>query len=88
MIKWVKGKNSMPPAVPIIWRGTISHLEDCYFCLTKIEDSKKSKVKIQYSSVPTAKNPEAHGEEQHISKTRSLKKCRRIDKLHLPVQAM
>jgi len=88
LIKWVKGKNSMPPAVPIIWRGPISHLEDCYFCLTKIEDSKKSKVKIQYPSVPTAKNPVVHGEEQPILKTRSLKKGRRIDKLHLPIQAM
>jgi hypothetical protein len=48
-----------------------------------MEHSKKSKVKIQYSSVPTAKNPVAHGEEQLIPKTRSLKKTRRNDKRRL-----
>jgi hypothetical protein len=81
----MKGKkNSMPPAVPMIWREPICHLEDCCFCLTKIEgDSKKSKVKIQYISIPTAKNTVAHTEEQPIPKTRFLKKSRRNDKLHL-----
>jgi hypothetical protein len=89
LIKWVKGKkNSMPPVVLMIWRGPISHLEDCCFCLRKIEDSKKSKVKIQYPNVPTAKNSVAHREEQPIPKTRSFKKSHRNDKLHLPIQAV
>jgi hypothetical protein len=68
----MKGKNSMPPAFPMIWRGPISPLEDCCFCLTKIErDSKKNKVKIQNPSVPTAIKPVAHGEYLPIPKPSS-----------------
>jgi len=56
----------------MIWRGTISHLEGCCFCLTKIEwDSKKSKVKIQNPSVPTAIKPVAQGEYLPIPKPSS-----------------
>ena len=88
LIKWVKGKkNSMPAAVPKIWRGPISHLEDCYFCLNKIVDTKKSKVKIQYPGVTAAKEYCGTWEEQSIPKTRSLKKRGRNGKLHLPFQA-
>jgi hypothetical protein len=87
LIKWVKGKNSMPPAVPMIWRGPISHLEDCYFCLTKMEDSKKSEVKIQYPQRSNRKESCGTQEEQLIPKTRSLKKSRRNDHLHLLIPA-
>ena len=63
LIIWEKGKkNSMPPAVPMIWRGPISHLENCCLCLTKIErNSKKSKDKMQNQTVPTTIKPVAHG---------------------------
>jgi hypothetical protein len=46
LIIWMKGKkNNMPPAVTMIRSEPISHLEDCCFCLTKIEgDSKKNKI--------------------------------------------
>ena len=70
--KWVKWKNSMPPAVPMIWRGPITHLKDCSFCLTKIErDSKKIKVKIQNPSVPTAIKPVVYEEYLPIPKPSS-----------------
>jgi hypothetical protein len=72
LIKWVEGKKSMPSAVPMIWRGPISHLEHCCFCLTKLErDSKKIKVKIQNPSVPIAINPVAHEEYLPIPKPSS-----------------
>jgi hypothetical protein len=62
----------MPPAVPMIWRGPITHLEDWCFCLTKIErDSKKIKVKIQNPSVPTAIKPVVHEEYLPIPKPSS-----------------
>jgi len=48
-------------AFPMIWRGPISHLEDCCFCLTKIErDSKKRKVKMQNPTAPNTIKPVAH----------------------------
>lgn len=36
LTEWLRGKNnSMRFAVPMIWREPTSHLEDCYFCITK-----------------------------------------------------
>jgi len=100
LIKWAKGKkNSMPPAVvPMIWRGPISHLENCCLCLTKIErdskkstkierDSKKSKVKIQYPKRSNCK--ESHGTRRRAtySSDTFLKKSRMNDNLHLLIPA-
>ena len=51
-------------AVPMIWRQPTSHLEDCYFCITKIEDfSRKTKDKIVYPNLPSAIRPVPHSPE-------------------------
>jgi len=48
LIKCMKGKtNSMPPAVPMIWRVPVSHLEDCCFCLKKSSGIRR-KANLKY----------------------------------------
>jgi hypothetical protein len=34
---WNKSKNSLPFAVPMVWREGRDHLSDCYFCMTNLE---------------------------------------------------
>ena len=59
---WLKGsRNSMPFAVPMVWREQKDHTTDCYFCLTKTSGmSKKSKYTIKYPSLPSAIRPVPH----------------------------
>lgn len=60
---WLKGTHkSMPFAVPMIWRESKNHANDCYFCMTVIKGftSAKSKKKIQYPNLPSAMRPVPH----------------------------
>lgn len=70
LIEWLKGKKKhVQFGVPMVWREPTSHLEDCYFCLTKVEGfSKKKKSKIKYPNVPSALRPVQHGENLPIPK--------------------
>lgn len=63
LAEWVKGKKqSMPFAVPMVWREPTNHCNDCYFCLTKTAGySKKNKCTIEYPNVPSAMRPVLHG---------------------------
>ena len=69
LTKWMKEKNSMLFAIPMIWHEPSSHLEDHHFCLTKIEGhTKKSSNKIQYTSIPSAVRPVPHGDKLPLPK--------------------
>lgn len=65
LTEWLWGKNnSMSFAVPMIWGQPTSHLEDCYFCITKTEGfSRKSKDNIVYPNLPSAIRPVLHSPE-------------------------
>ena len=54
LTEWLQRRNiNMSFAVLMIWRQPTSHLEDCYFCITKIEGfSRKTKDKIVYPTLP------------------------------------
>ena len=56
LTEWLQRRNiNMSFAVLMIWRQPTSHLEDCYFCITKIEGfSRKTKDKIVYPTLPSA----------------------------------
>jgi hypothetical protein len=63
-MKWIKGrKESMPFAVPMVWREPKDHVTDCYFCLTDIRGySKKNKKGISYPDCESALKPAPHDE--------------------------
>lgn len=65
LVQWMhRKKNSMPFAVPMVWREPTDHVRDCYFCITKTEGfSKKQRDKIQYPNLPSAIRPVPHSEE-------------------------
>lgn len=62
---WWHGKlKCMPFGVPMIWREPTSHVNDCYFCMTKIQGfSKKSKQNIEYPNLPSALRPVPHSDD-------------------------
>jgi hypothetical protein len=53
---WLTGVHqSIPFAVPVVWREQNDHLTDCYFCLTKIDGhNSKSKHTTVYPNIPSA----------------------------------
>lgn len=67
---WMNGtRKSMPFAIPMIWREPKDHINDCYFCITKIKGfSAKSKHKIKYPDLHSAMRPVSHNEELPIPK--------------------
>ena len=67
---WVKGsRKSMTFAVPMIWREPQNHLNDCYYCMTEIKGfSSKSKHRIQYPNIPSARRPVPHDESMPVPK--------------------
>ena len=62
---WLNGKQkSMPFAVPIIWRESTNHANDCYFCLTKVSGySKRIKSRIVCPDCPSALRSVTHSHE-------------------------
>lgn len=67
---WMKGSHkSMKFAIPMIWREPQNHVNDCYFCMTDIKGfSSKSKHKIQYHNIPSARRPVPHDESMPVPK--------------------
>lgn len=67
---WLKGtRKSMPFAVPMVWREPQNHLDDCYFCITKIAGfSNKNKHKIIYPNIPSALRPVPHDDSMPVPK--------------------
>jgi hypothetical protein len=61
---WLIGTyQSMPFAVPMVWREQKDHLTDCYFRLTTIDGhNSKAKHTTVYSSIPSALRPVEHDE--------------------------
>ena len=57
----------MPFAVPMIWREPKNHIDDCYFCMTKIVGfSKKNKSKIVDPDCDSAIKPAPHDSENVV----------------------
>ena len=55
-------RNSMPFAVPMMWRDGKDHVTDCYFCMTNLHGiNRKNKHCVQYSDIPSAIRPVPHG---------------------------
>ena len=53
----------------MVWREQRNHLDDCYFCLTKVKGhSIKTKSRIIYPNLPSALRPVAHGLEIPVHK--------------------
>lgn len=61
---WYTGKcKSMPFGVPMIWRESTNHIDNCYFCMINITGySKKNKRNIEYPNLPSAIRPVPHSE--------------------------
>ena len=68
LTQWLNGKRkAMPFAVPMIWREPKNHIDDCYFCMTKIVGfSKKNKSKIVYPDCDSAMKPVLHDSENVV----------------------
>jgi len=54
----------LPFGVPMVWREPTNHINDCYFCMTKIRGyNKKKKVNIKYpDKIPSALRPVSHSQ--------------------------
>lgn len=54
--KWAGGTEiALPFAIPMIWRNSIDHVSDCYFCLTNVVGGRHRKV--TYPEVQSVSNP-------------------------------
>jgi hypothetical protein len=63
--QWTKGqRNKLAFGIPMIWRESKNHVDDCYFCLVQTSGyNKKTKSKIVYPSLESAIRPVAHSDE-------------------------
>jgi hypothetical protein len=70
LVGWLKGTHkSMPFAVPMARREPREHLNDCYFCMTKITGFSRFSVhKIEYPNIPSALRPVPHGDSMPVPK--------------------
>ncbi|CAH2087460.1 unnamed protein product [Euphydryas editha] len=60
----------MPFAIPMIWTEPTNHSSDCYFCLTDTKGiTVKTKSKIKYPYLASAKRPIPHNEELRASES-------------------
>ena len=63
---WLRGiQNSIPFAIPRIWRKPMNHHLDCYFCMVDISKYKKSKdrLTVVYPRMPSSIGPVSHSDE-------------------------
>ena len=62
---WTKGtRDKMLFGIPIVWRESRDHSEDCYFCTVKTSGyNKNNKYNIGYPSLPSAVGPVPHSAE-------------------------
>jgi hypothetical protein len=67
----LKGTHkSVTFAVPMVWREPRDHLNDCYFCMTKITCFSRFSVhKIEYTTILSALRPVLHDESMPVPKT-------------------
>ena len=65
LTQWLnKKRTSMPFGVPMVWREPKNHVNDCYFCMTKVAGfTKKSKHKITYPECESAIKPVRHNQD-------------------------
>lgn len=67
---WLNNKGrSMSFAVPMIWRESTNHTDDCYFCMTPPLQhgmSRKKKWSVEYPNIPSAIRPVPHGDDLPI----------------------
>ena len=63
--KWTLGKQkSLPFGVPMVWREQVNHVDDCYFCMVKVDGhNKKSMKSIVYPNLKSAIRPVPHSPE-------------------------
>lgn len=51
----------MPFAIPMVWRESKNHIDDCYFCCVNVVGfSTKNKNKILYPNLDSARRPIPH----------------------------
>jgi hypothetical protein len=56
-----KEKNCMSFTIPMMWRESTNHHNDCYFCLVNVQGhNRKSKKQIMCPSIPSAIMPVPH----------------------------
>lgn len=63
--QWTKGRRKqLSFGIPMVWREQKSHVDDCYFCLTKTSGySKKTRQKLSYPYLDSAIRPVPHSHE-------------------------
>jgi len=55
---WAKVSCCMSFAIPMVWRRSVDHVSDCYFCLTSVTGvTAKSKHTVQYPNLPSVMRP-------------------------------
>jgi hypothetical protein len=62
-----KRKVSLPFAVPMVWRESTNHVNDCYFCIAQTEGLKGKDKKIKYPNILSAVRPVSHSDELPVS---------------------
>jgi hypothetical protein len=62
-----KSSQTMPFAIHMVWRETVDHASDCYFCLTSIAGvTTKSNHSVRYPNLPSGMRPVPHSAELPI----------------------
>ncbi|KAI6658736.1 hypothetical protein LOD99_15059 [Oopsacas minuta] len=59
---WSKGKEKhLPFGIPMIWRESKNHFDDCYFCMVNVMGCKKSdRHLLNYPNLESAIRPVPH----------------------------